>query len=593
MNVPTDGLSILLDNWQMILVILLIISISQFTIHSALKKIFGETLSSDEYFSLATAGWLFPASLISILWYFLSSLQVSQIGIIIILIIYIFSQERKKISFSSPQSIIWALFGVLGISIILRLAYVSKAIIPLYFDSAQHYLYIKNIIDGATYPTVGNTLTWPTTNYYHLGFHILVAFLSATLHMEIKTSMLIMGQVILAVIPISVFFMIKHETGSNSAGFLSVLLAGFGWYMPAHAVDWGKYPALTSLSLIQFVLSIAYLSTQTKSSLPTNKRQWLNIILAMGIVISIFFHSRSLIVFGVAFLAWKISSLIKRLSQTHQLVIIFITMLGISLEIILIQRKNILKPLLDPYINIGLLVTIIILALLPFAIKFYQKTTFACLVGIFILIISIFIPITGLPGYGTLTLLDRPFVEMILYLPLSLLGGLGLAGLFQYVRQNANSPLAKITSPLLIGLVLINAYINYDFYPSDCCKIVGSDDLTAIGWMDKNLPVGARILISTTDLLLLPFASSQGTVGADAGIWISPLINRQTLSMSYSSNFGQRETLDILCKRGVNYIYVGEIGQTFDDGQIRSNTAWYKALLSMPKAGVYQIIGCD
>jgi len=145
----------------------------------------------------------------------------------------------------------------------------------------------------------------------------------------------------------------------------------------------------------------------------------------------------------------------------------------------------------------------------------------------------------------------------------------------------------------LIGLVVINAYINYDFYPSDCCKIIGPDDLTAIDWMDKNLPADARILISTTDLILLPSASSQGTVGADAGIWISPLISRQTFPMPYGSNFGERETLDILCKREVDYIYVGEIGQTFDDEQIRSNTAWYKASLSMPKAGVYQVIGCD
>ena len=268
-------------------------------------------------------------------------------------------------------------------------------------------------------------------------------------------------------------------------------------------------------------------------------------------------------------------------------------MIGIILEIIFIQRQDILKPLLDPYINNGLLITSTVLVLLPFAIKFYPNLAFTCILSIFMSILSIFIPIMGLPGYGDLTLLDRPFVEMILYLPLSLLGGLGLAGLFQYLQQNVHMPLEKFAGSILIGLVIINATIHYDFYPSDCCQIVGPDDLTAIDWMDKNLPSDARILISTAELILLPSASSQGTVGADAGIWIPALINRQTLSMPYNSDLGLRETLDILCQREINYIYVGEIGQTFDGAQIRANPAWYNALLSLPKAGVYQVIGCN
>jgi len=206
---------------------------------------------------------------------------------------------------------------------------------------------------------------------------------------------------------------------------------------------------------------------------------------------------------------------------------------------------------------------------------------------------SVFIPVTGLiPGYGNLTLLDRPFVETILFLPLSLLGGLGFTGLLQYLRQYIHLPLDTAVGVLFPGLVMVNALINYNFYPSDCCNIVGPDDLTTIDWMDKNLPTNARILIATTELMVLPSGSFQGYVGEDAGIWISPLTGRPTFPMPYNSNFNEKETLDILCKRGVNYIYVGEIGKTFDDTQIKPLTTWYKTLLSMPKAGVYQIVGC-
>ncbi len=590
MKVILDGLSVLTGNWQIVPVILFVLSRSQFMIRSIIKRIL-----TNRYLQVN----IFPLR---------GGMVVARLVVILALVCikdrtgipsyrpfcydhhpacrHLSSLEKKGTTLNM-ETMSGILFGLLGMSILLRLAFISKTITPLYFDSAQHYLYIKRIFWRLCISKwVDNKLLSSGISHSH-------RILSAILHMDIKNAMLVLGQMILAVIPISIFFMIKHETSSNSAGLFAVLLAGVGWYMSAHAMDWGKYPALTSLPLIQFTLSLAYLSTKRENTLPANKRWWFNLILAAGILISIFFHSRSLVVFGIVFLAWMIETWRQKLSRTLQVVVILVPIIGIIIKSIFIQRQDILKLLLDPYLNNGLLITSVILILFPLAIKFYPNLASTTIISIFILISSIFIPIKGLPGYGNLTLLDRPFVEMILYLPLSLLGGLGLAGLFQYIRQNIHMPIEKVAGFLLIGLVVINASLNYDFYPSDCCKIVGPNDLTAIDWMDKNLPADARILISTADLILFPSASSQGIVGADAGIWISPLINRQILFMPYNSNFSQRETLDILCTRDVNYIYVGEIGQTFDDTQIRAHAEWYKALLSMSKAGVYQVVGCD
>jgi hypothetical protein len=398
----------------------------------------------------------------------------------------------------------------------------------------------------------------------------------------------------------SLFFIIKRETGSISAGIFTVLLAGFGWYMPAYAVNWGKYPALASLPLIQFVLNIAYLSHREREGLSAGKRRGLNMMLGLGIMASMFFHSRSLVIFGIAILAWMAGTLWVKLPQMPRLLVFLVLCVGIILEVIFIQGQDILKLLFDPYLNKGFLITSVILFLIFFAIRVYPSLTVAIIVVIFLLIGSIFIPVMGLiPGYGNLTLLDRPFVEMILYLPLSLLGGLGLAGLFRYLQdarrrfENIRLPLDKYAGFIFIGLILINTVARYEFYPSDCCNIVGLDDLIVIDWMDKNLPPEAHILISTTELMVLSTNSFQGYVGGDAGIWISPLINRQTFTLPYGSDFGQRDILDILCNKEINYIYVGEIGQTFNDTQIRAQPAWYKALLSMPKAGVYQVVGCD
>jgi len=216
------------------------------------------------------------------------------------------------------------------------------------------------------------------------------------------------------------------------------------------------------------------------------------------------------------------------------------------------------------------------------------------------LISAIFIPMLPfIPGYFNLTLLDRPFVEMILYLPLSLLGGLGLAGLQQYLQHtqtrlgNLHFSWGKLAGVLCIGLVLINALSKYELYPSDCCAIAGPDDLVAIDWMDKNLPADARILVSAVDLIVLASGTAQGYLSGDAGAWITPLTDRATIPRPYNSDLGQRVIFDNLCETQINYIYIGEIGQTFDASQLTAHPDWYKPLLSMPKAGVYQLVGCN
>ena len=596
MNVLSDSFSVLVDHWQLIAGILFIILLGQILVWSMLKMIFGDRLASDEYYSISIAGWMLPIFMASVLWLswrFFQRLEVSALIVFILialLAIILFLRIRKGL-LQNSKTILFILLVLSGLFIFLRLAFVSKAAIPLYFDSAQHYLIIKNLL--------GNPAsTGSQAVYYHIGFHIVAAFIASALHADIISTMLILGQTILAVIPLSVFFLIRRETQSSRAGIFAVLLAAFGWYMPAHAVDWGKYPALTSLALTTFAVGLAYLSIQHRKTLSSGKYLSLNVILLSAIAISGLTHSRSLIIFGIVVLAWIIATLWQKLPKLSQMIFFSAVILGIITEIIFIRAKDVFGPLFDPYINKGLLITGIVLFLSIFAQWVYPKLAFSTILAIFLLFGSLFIPVQGIPGYIDLTLLDRPFVEMIFYLPLSLLGGLGLAGLAQHLQTkqakpgNANIWLSKYIGVFFIGAVLINALFKYEVYPSGCCSIVGRDDLVAMDWMDKNLPVDARILTASTELRVLATDSFQGSVGGDAGIWINPLTGRSTIPMPYFSDFSQQTTFDSLCKMGVTHIYVGETGLTFDDTKIAPHPDWYKILLSMPKVKVYQLIGC-
>jgi hypothetical protein len=553
-------------------------------------------LTSGEYYSLSLAGWMPPIFMASVLWLswrFFQRLEVSALIVLLLIALpaVLLVLRTRKGLLQDSKTIPFILVVLFGLFIFLRLAFVSKAAIPLYFDSAQHYLIIKNLLGQPA-------STWPPTAYYHIGFHIVAAFIASALHADIISIMLVLGQIILAVIPLSVFFLIRHETQSNRAGIFAVLLVAFGWYMPAHAVDWGKYPALTSLALTTFAVSLAYLSIQHRKTLSSGKYLSLNGVLLLGIATSGLTHSRSLVIFGIVILAWIIATVWQKLPKLPQMIFFSSVMLGISAEIIFIRAKDVLGPLFDPYINKGLLITGIVLVLSIFAQWVYPKLAFSIILAIFLLLGSLFIPVQGIPGYIDLTLLDRPFVEMILFLPFAFLGGLGLAGLEQILQSaqarmgNIAFMLSKYIGVFFVAVLFINALFKYEVYPSGCCSIVGRDDLVALDWMDKNLPSEARILISSTELRVLATDSFQGAASGDAGAWINPLTDRVTLPLPYFSDFSQQITLDTLCNMQVNFIYVGETGLTFDDTKITPHPDWYKALLSMPKVKVYQVIGC-
>jgi len=150
----------------------------------------------------------------------------------------------------------------------------------------------------------------------------------------------------------------------------------------------------------------------------------------------------------------------------------------------------------------------------------------------------------------------------------------------------------KLISFVLCGVVLVNAFFTYDLYPSPCCVLASNDDVTSIDWIANKLPMDARIGISATELNVLASGSFEGYVGGDAGMWILPLINRSTIPLLYDTNFSEPTTLDSLCQQNISHLYIGSLGQTFDDTQLSAQTSWYKLLLSMPKVRVYQIIGC-
>jgi hypothetical protein len=228
----------------------------------------------------------------------------------------------------------------------------------------------------------------------------------------------------------------------------------------------------------------------------------------------------------------------------------------------------------------------------------FPRATFTCLVFTFFLLGSLFVSVMFLlPTYAAQTLLDRPYVEGVLFFPLAVFGGLGYAGL---VRTLQNRPLWQTSyqqrAGVLIAFCLFGTLSyqigHYNFYPSACCKIFAEQDAAAFEWLDGNSPANATILIASFETIVFETTQPAGFSGADAGIWITPFIHREVVLARYDVDFTSRAVFEDFCRKRVNYIYAGWTSQSFNVTLLEEKPEWYARQLVLPGIQVYHLINC-
>jgi hypothetical protein len=554
-----NSIRVLVQNWELILAILACVSWGTLLTFATLKKITVTQFTDAQLTALALGGWPLPALAISVLLLTLHLLIPA--GFISVVTVALFAVSTglairavwKHVSSGFIIPVFIFLFFVF-----IRLGFSANAVLPPYFDSAEHYRIIQSLVNiGDVKESALNEMLWPTTSYYHLGYHVIVAAFTLLTHANPGQVMLLFGQIILAAIPLPIYFFVCRATNLNMAapGVFGVTLAAFGWFMPAHAVNWGKYPALLSLLLIQFTLGAAF-----------TKNSWLFLL---GAIASVLVHSRAIILLAIFGLAWILSA-IPRNKRT-----LFFALSGVLLgvTILLIQRNQIIDPVFEPY---GIWVTLLAGLLSALSFQSFPRLTILPILAILLMLIAMFIPVTS-----ALTLLDRPLVEMTLFLPLAFLGGLG-----------ATRP-PKFAVAVLALVIIIHAWTTYNFSPSKCCQLAGRDDVVTLDWMDKHLPATARIAIASEDLSLTTFSTPMQGVGTDAGIWVPPLTARKVFALHYSTDFIAESTHDLLCQQQVTHIYVGGLSHSFQSDFEDAKPAWYKTIFFLPNAHIVQTLGCE
>lgn len=489
------------------------------------------------------------------------------------------SAARGQAASGSAKALI-ALACLLLVFCVLRLPFIQGLVLPPYSDSVEHYQIIDDLSHPEVLPLAFYKLERLATRYYHMGFHVLAASLASLTASPIEQVMLVLGQLFQVIIPLSLFFPIKVITKNDLAGLGAVLFAGLCWRMPAFASNWGKYPALTSLSMLPLLPGVFYIAKEVEKH--SRSRKLIFVALAAGAA-TVLAHTRSFVLLGMFFGSWYLSVWIARFQSTKRflaLAVLFLSLFGLGY---FINMDSVMSFIFIPYLRDGYLPLILVVLLIPFGLKKYPGLTICTLlILLFILVGSVFPLPAGLGRLGYLYLLDRPFAQVVLFLPLSALGGIGLAGLYEGIKYLRGSILVL---PLFTFAALFYSLAYSELAPSSCCQLAGPDDIKAYRWIEDNLPSSAIILIASNQ-------TPTRSYGVDGGAWVTPLTGYTVTMRSNKTPFDSPVILSELCDGGVSYVYVGETAARFSVEKIAIQANWYRNVYASPAVYIYQVIGC-
>ena len=345
--------------------------------------------------------------------------------------------------------------------------------------------------------------------------------------------------------------------------------------MPAFGVNWGKYPALAGLAVLPIPLAFCAFSTCKKT------RRKLLFYLAAGILITglVVLHTRAVIVIGLALAAYFLSRfLIGRLTDAP--------LLQIALGVVLVAGLIFwvwMRPYLTGLYSNHWLMMILILVLIPSAwLKYPVPTLWFLLFLTGIAILSLTPAPSFLRGY-TFELLDRQYVQLSLYFPLAVLGGLGFGLKPQFAGR-------KWIKGVLVGLIsfliILQLMPTHPFYPDRCCNYVSQDDMLAFTWLAENIPTDGLILIAG-----LP--TTNRIIEIDSGAWVYAVTGIHSRARSFNTNFNDMAVIQELClDQEEVYIFLGGESMSFPSLRNTSNREVFSPAFSSGKIEVIQLMTC-
>ncbi len=428
---------------------------------------------------------------------------------------------------------------LIGLAVAWRLLQARDLLLPNWVDSQHHYLIIRAILEGGGLPRDLSPYL-PMPFFYHYGFHALAALFTAVSGLAIGEAMLILGQVLNALVGLSVYALGKSLWRHWRPALAAALLAVFATRMPAYYLSWGRYTLTTGLILLPLAMSQAY-------DLIWRKSRWQSAVtlavLTAGLLLTHYFAALLLAAFLVLLVTvhlvynrhrWQlafiqISSLLNSavlgllLSAPWLLRVARFTRASPSIEasipesidaVLASGRWDYLWQLLGPASNHWLLLP----AGLGLVLALTKRRSLSF--GLW----SLALALMSLPWGITLPPFRDDHFVIVLFLPVTLLAGWLTWQAARWVGKRLGR---RWAADLLLALIVL-AFIAWGFphmreIVNPATVLVTQDDMEALRWVEQNTPPDARFYINTA------YWMAGVHRGVDGGGWLLPYTGRWAL----------------------------------------------------------------
>jgi len=500
----------------------------------------------------------------------------------------------------------FSLIIVFLITLTVRMIMVRDLATPAWVDSVHHALITRLILSTGSYPLSYAPYWDINPSSYHPGFHSITATFIWLSNLSIDQALLIFGQVLNAMAVFSVYLFTKTFTRNTISGIFAALITGFLTPMPAYYTSWGRYTELAGLIIFPtaFTLILSLMDENARK-----QKYWLIFLSAMTISGLFMVHYRVTVFLGVLILTYFgiiiLFNIRKPISTIPTKIRLIFIAVFVSIFLVFPWMSQVIQNSVLPMIKTAgtrpipffqdfswaFLTTAsgkqtLVLAGLGLVWSLIERKRFAYVVMVWITLLFLIANFDALhiPGAGLLT---SSSVEIMLFIPISLLGGYFIAVMIGYWK--ALFPQKFMI--LFIGIVFIaTLWVAYTGAKQlitiiNPITILSREaDLRAIDWVENNLPRNETIVIN-------PFAWGYGLfAGADGGYWISPLTGRATLPppVLYGLGLSRKRIIeqsqqvinlssnpdslwDFLQTNQYHYLYIGAKGGVLSPEKLSSN----------------------
>ena len=421
---------------------------------------------------------------------------------------------------------------LLALGLAARLLAVRDINTPPWVDASRHGLITAVMRDsGQTMRDYGAYL--PVDRFpYHDGLHTISASLAQMTGLPLPELLLFLGQLLNALVPLTVYAALWLLTRQRLVGVLAAFLVALPFFFPGYYATWGRLTQLAAMLVLPLVLALTWLLL--RGGRPWRRAWWLLALLAAGLFL---LHFRVFTYFlPFPLLVWLLSG------GRHGR---YLFLAGGAGALLVAPRLRTLLATTDPlgsigsspsnyndfpigYLNAGwerAFVAAAAFCLVLVLAGALRRRPWAMLpLALVVWVASLFLLLAGRRlGLPESWLVNLNSMYITLFLPLAMLLAVTSAHAWRWLGRR---PGLQLAAGLPVGAVLAALLLfgvrNQVTILNPQTILAQPADLAGIAWVDAHLPPEATIAVNSWLWLGNTWA------GQDGGAWLTPLTMRRT-----------------------------------------------------------------